>query len=128
MRFALFIILFPVFALSILLFHALAIAQNVVPITASWTTVTTNENGEPIAPDDLIYAVIDGVVMQEMCATTSTECTFYAGHGECGSLYAVAYKISTGLVSAPSNVIDICVDDFANRLNSPVLEYIIGSR
>ena len=103
----------------------IADAHNVVPITASWTTVTTNENGEPIDPDDLIYAIMDRDVMQEMCATTSTECTFYVGQGECGSLYAVAYQISTGLESAPSNVIDVCAD---SRLNSPILEYIIGSR
>ena len=118
MRFALFILLFPM----------LAIAQNVVPINVAWTTVTTNENGEQIDPDDLIYAIMDRGVMQEMCVTSSTECTFYAGHGECGSLYAVAYQISTGLVSAPSNVIDVCADEIVNRLNSPVLEYIIGSR
>ena len=116
------------FALFFLLFPALATAQNVVPITASWTTVTTNENGEPIDPDDLIYAVIDSGVLQEMCVTSSTECTFYAGLGECGSLYAIAHQISTGLDSAPSNVIDVCADEIVSRLNSPVLEFIIGSR
>ena len=116
------------FTLFILLFPALAIAQNVVPINVSWTTVTTNEGGEPIDPNDLIYAIIDSVVLQEMCVTSSTECTFYAGPGECGSLYAIAHQISTGLDSAPSNVIDVCADELVSRLNSPVLEYIIGSR
>ena len=115
------------FALFILLFPALAIAQNVVPINVSWTAVTTNEDGEAIDPDDLIYAIMDRGVMQEMCVTSASECTFYVGPGECGSLYAVAHQISTGLDSAPSNVIDVCADELVGRLNSPVLEFTIGS-
>jgi len=108
MRFALFILLFPV----------MAIAQDLLPITAYWDAVTENENNEPVDSGDLTYAVMDGIVLQEMCATTSTQCTFYVGPGECGSLYAVARQVSTGLESMPSNVVDVCVD---YRLTAPVL-------
>ena len=112
-------------ALILLFSPALVNAQT---ITARWTAVVEREDGTPIDPGDLIYAIMDRDVMQEMCVTSSSECTFYVGPGECGSLYAVAHQISTGLHSAPSNVIDVCADELVSRLNSPVLEYIIGSR
>ena len=103
-------------------------AQELVPITAQWTTVTTKEDGTPIDPGDLTYAVIVKANMYELCSTYDTQCSFPANPGDCGTIYAVARQISTGLQSDPSNTIDICADDFINRLIPPVLEFIIGSR
>lgn len=109
-------------AVILLIFTCATNAQELSSITAQWTQVIAQEDGTPIDPDDLIYAIMDGDVMQEMCVTSDTTCTFTVGYGECGSLYAVAYQLSTGLESAPSNVIDVCVDGFSSRLNSPYLE------
>ena len=86
------------------------------------------EDGTPIDSGDLTYAVIVKTSMYQLCETTDIECTFLGNRGDCGTLYAVARQISTGLESVPSNEIYICADDFINRLIPPVLEFIIGSR
>jgi hypothetical protein len=114
--------------LAVLMSIQVVQAQDFPQITIQWEEVVAQEDGTPIDADDLIYTVRAEGYAGDVCSTSDVACTVTPRVRGCGTIYAVASQISTRMESARSNSIYVCSDDFANRLNSPVLKFIIGSR
>ena len=105
-----------------------AIAQYTPVVHATWEAVTTEADGTVVDSAEVGYIVYENETGQPLCETQGLSCDIDIAYGQCVKMHMVAQKMTTGLESLPSNVVDACGGDRANfRLSSPTLSATVST-
>ena len=105
-----------------------AFAQTSPVIHAAWLAVTTESDGTVVDSAEVGYVVYENETGQALCETQGLTCDIEVAYGQCVTMHMVAKKMTTGLESLPSNIVEACGGDRANfRLSSPTLTATVSS-
>jgi hypothetical protein len=112
----------------LLVFAGQAFAQGTPVVHATWEAVTTESDGTVVDSAEVGYVVYENETGQPLCETQGLSCDIDIAYGQCVKMHMVAKKMTTGLESLPSNVVDACGGDRANfRLSSPTLSATVST-
>ena len=86
----------------------------------TWDPVYELVDGSTVEEGAIAYRVYEATTGAIICTTDQTECIVPAQPGQCGTAYATAYLVESGLESAPSNSVSACIGD--GEGDDPVVE------
>ena len=113
---------------ALLLLANSAFAQTSPVIHAAWLAVTTESDGTVVDSAEVGYIVYENETGEQLCETQGLTCDIEVAYGQCVIMHMVAKKMTTGLESLPSNIVEACGGDRANfRLSSPTLTATVSS-
>ena len=111
-----------------LILSSAAHAQYTPVIHAAWEVVTTESDGTVVDSAEVGYIVYENETGEQLCETQGLTCDIEVAYGQCVIMHMVAKKMTTGLESLPSNIVEACGGDRANfRLSSPTLTATVSS-
>ena len=103
-------------------------AQYTPVIHAAWEAVTTESDGTVVDSAEVGYIVYENETGVALCETQGLTCDIDVAYGQCVTMHMVAKKMTTGLESKPSNIVEACGGSRADfRLSSPTLTATVSS-
>jgi hypothetical protein len=115
-------------AVLLLFLSSQVFAQYTPVVHASWEAVTTESDGTVVDSAEVGYIVYENETGVPLCETQGLTCDIDIAYGQCIKMHMVAKKMTTGLESLPSNVVDACGGARANfRLSSPTLAATVST-